>query len=107
IKKIGWVKKEDFSIFSKLVLRITLPCAIITSFNQVDIASSMIIYVIIGIIINLILGGAGYILGRGKGRNEQAFNILNYGSFNIGAFTLPYISSFLGASGVVIASLFD
>ncbi|NMB43449.1 MAG: AEC family transporter [Clostridiales bacterium] len=42
-----------------------------------------------------------------KGKAEQAFNIINYGSYNIGAFTMPYISSFLGPAYVVIVSLFD
>ncbi|NMB43787.1 MAG: AEC family transporter, partial [Clostridiales bacterium] len=37
IKKIGWVRKEDVGIFSNLVVKVTLPCAIVTSFNQVNI----------------------------------------------------------------------
>jgi len=107
IKKLGWVRKEDFGIFSKIVLKITLPCAIITSFNEVSIDQTMLVYVIIGILCNFILGGVAILVGMKKGRKEQAFNIVNYGSYNIGAFTMPYISSFLGASGVVIVSLFD
>jgi predicted permease len=63
--------------------------------------------VLIGLGVNLVAAVVGYITGRAKGRREQAFNILNYGSFNIGAFTLPYISTFLGAKGVVMTCLFD
>jgi predicted permease len=107
IKQIGWVKKEDFGIFSKIVLRYTLPCSIITSFNQMSVDTSMLLFTVIGVGINLITAMVGYMAGRTKGRKEQAFNILNYGSFNIGAFTLPFISSFLGVEGVVRTSLFD
>ena len=32
LKRIGFFKDEDFSILSKITIRITLPCAIITSF---------------------------------------------------------------------------
>jgi predicted permease len=107
IKRIGWVGKEHFSIFSKIVLRYTLPCAIITSFNSMQVDTTLLIYTIIGVGINVIAATVGYMTGRAKGRREQAFHILNTGSFNIGAFTLPYISSFLGAEGVVRTSLFD
>jgi predicted permease len=72
---------------------------------QVD--TTLLIYTIIGVGINVIAAAVGYMTGRAKGRREQAFHILNTGSFNIGAFTLPYISSFLGAEGVVRTSLFD
>ena len=33
LKKIGFFKKEDFGILSKIAIRLTLPCAIIVSFN--------------------------------------------------------------------------
>ena len=32
LKRIGFFKQEDFSVLSKIVIRITLPCAIVTSF---------------------------------------------------------------------------
>ena len=107
IKKIGWVKKEDFHIFSKIVLRYTLPCAIITSFNEMTIYSSMILLALIGISVNVICAIIGMITGKKHGKKDQAFNALNIGSFNIGAFTLPYVSSFLGPQGVVTTSMFD
>ncbi len=107
IKKIGWVRKEDVGIFSNLVVKVTLPCAIVTSFNQVNIDYSMLVYVLIGMVCNTILGIVAFLIGMKKGKAEQAFNIINYGSYNIGAFTMPYISSFLGPAYVVIVSLFD
>ena len=32
LKKIGFFKQEDFGLLSKITIRITLPCTIITSF---------------------------------------------------------------------------
>lgn len=107
VKKIGWVRKEDFKIFSKIVLNYTLPCAIITSFNEMTIYSSLLVLTLIGIGANAICAVAGVISGKKEGKQEQAFSVLNIGSFNIGAFTLPYISSFLGPQGVVFTSMFD
>ena len=42
IKRIGWVSAADFPKFSKIVLRITLPCALITSFNTFDITYNLL-----------------------------------------------------------------
>ena len=33
LKRIGMFKEEDFSVLSKVAVRITLPCAIIISFS--------------------------------------------------------------------------
>jgi predicted permease len=32
LKRIGFFKQEDFALLSKITIRITLPCAIVTSF---------------------------------------------------------------------------
>ena len=34
LKKIGFFKEEDFTVLSKITIRITLPGAIITSFSE-------------------------------------------------------------------------
>ena len=77
IKKIGWVTKDDFGIFSNIVLKITIPCSIITSFNEVNIDVSMLIYVFIGILVNMILGGLGFVAGKNKEKEVKHFNIIN------------------------------
>ena len=35
LRKIGFFQREDFSLLSKITIRVTLPCAIITSFSLV------------------------------------------------------------------------
>lgn len=107
IKRAGWVRLSDFPKFSKIVLRITLPCALITSFNTFDIHYNLLFLTAIGIVVNLIQQLTGYILNRKNGVREQAFAINNIGSYNIGAFSMPYISSFIGTESMIFASIFD
>lgn len=33
LRRIGFFQREDFSLLSKITIRVTLPCAIITSFS--------------------------------------------------------------------------
>ena len=49
----------------------------------------------------------GYLISLGKNRNERIFYMLNMGAYNIGNFTLPFVSGFLGAAGTVATCLFD
>ena len=107
IKRIGWVKAEDFPKFSKIVLRITLPCALITSFNTFDIASNLLFLTAIGLIANLVLQITGYLVNQRKGGIAQAFGIINLGSYNVGAFAMPYIAGLMGPQSIIFASLFD
>ena len=107
IKRIGWVSAADFPKFSKIVLRITLPCALITSFNTFDITSNLLFLTAIGLIANLILQITGYLVNQRKGGIAQAFGIINLGSYNVGAFAMPYIAGLMGPQSIIFASLFD
>jgi hypothetical protein len=107
IKRIGWVKAEDFPKFSKIVLRITLPCALITSFNTFDITYNLLFLTAIGLIANLVLQITGYLVNQRKGGIAQAFGIINLGSYNVGAFAMPYIAGLMGPQSIIFASLFD
>ena len=42
IKRLGWVATQDFPIFSRIVLRITLPCALAVSFDTFDLTPSLL-----------------------------------------------------------------
>lgn len=107
MKRVGWVSLSDFPKFSKIVLWVTLPCALATSFNEFEISYNLLFLVAIGIGVNLIQQLAGYLVNRHTDAKTQAFGILNIGSYNIGAFAMPYISGFIGSESIIFASLFD
>lgn len=107
IKRLGWVSIKDFPKFSKIVLRISLPCALITSFNQFKLESNLLFLVMVGFMAVLIQQLSGYMINRSKGRINQAFSILNIGSYNIGLFGIPYISGFIGTQAIIFCSLYD
>ena len=107
LRRIGFFKAEDFSILSKMVVRITLPAAIITSFAGKQIDPSMLSLALIGL-----GGGIAYMLAANivyakSGKEKQSFAVLNTAGYNIGNFTLPFVQSFLGPMGVITTSLFD
>ena len=107
LKRKGFFKASDFRTISKIVLNITLPCAVISNFNNLKIDMSLLFLIFIGIICNLVTVGAGYLVALKKSDDEKAFNMINFSGYNIGCFAMPYVQSFLGPIGVVATCLFD
>lgn len=107
LKKIGFFKDEDFTILSRITIRITLPCAIITSFAGKQIDPALLSLTFMAIACGLIYIAIGYMINRKHSRDQQAFEMLNLPGYNIGTFVIPFAQSFLGAMGVIAVSLFD
>ena len=107
LKRIGFFKQEDFSILSKITIRITLPCAIVTSFagKTIDPAMLSLSFLAIGCGLTYVL--IGFLMNRRNDREQQAFEMLNLPGYNIGTFVIPFAQNFLGAMGVIAVSLFD
>lgn len=106
LRKKGFFKEEDFHVLSKIVLKITLPAAIVANFSGAQVEASLLILSLLGLGGGVIMMGGGW-LADGKNREEKSFFILNSSGYNIGNFTMPFAQSFLGPAGVITTSLFD
>lgn len=107
LKRVGFFKENDFKILSKIVLKITLPAAIIVSFAGKTIDPSMLLIMFIGFGGGVLYMILGYFINIRKGNEQMAFGILNLSGYNIGNFTMPFVQSFLGPIGVITTSVFD
>lgn len=109
LKRIGFFKKEDFTILSRIAIRITLPCAIIVSFHGKVIDPAMLSLPLLGLGFGAVYVTVGYVSQKlmGKTQEEQAFAMLNLAGYNIGTFVIPFAQSFLGPMAVIAISLFD
>lgn len=107
LRKIDFFKEGDFHVISKIVLKITLPAAIVSSVANKEIAPSLLFISLIGLLGGVIYIGSMVLLNRGDSREHRAFMLLNCSGYNIGNFTLPFVQSFFGPIGVLTTSLFD
>ena len=107
LRRIGFFKEGAFQVIAKIVLGITLPASIIYSFSDKQIEVSMLLLSVFGFLLGIGYIGIGFLISAGKGKEQQAFSVLNIAGYNIGNFTLPFAQSFLGPAGVVTTSLFD
>lgn len=108
MKSTGFVPKDAGASVKKFLIYVTLPASIITNFSAIeDMGFDMLIIAVIGIIVNVIMIAVGAVITKGKSKGEQALNMLCLPAFNIGAFCLPFVQSFLPAMGSVTACMFD
>ena len=107
LRRRGFFGPEAFGVLSKIVIRITLPAAIIASSAGKPIDVSMLALSALGFGGGVLYMLLGWLLARGKSRGEKAFHVLNLPGYNIGTFALPFTQEFLGPVGVLSTSLFD
>lgn len=107
LRRIHLFQESDFNVLSKIVVKITLPAAIVSSFNGKVIDPSMLSIALIGLGGGILYIVIAYLLNRKSGKDQQAFEMINTAGYNIGNFTLPFVQSFLGPVGVITTSLFD
>lgn len=106
LRRVKFFKEDDFRILSKILLRITLPAAIVTSFIGKEIDVSMLTLALIGLFGGMMHMLIGYLANLRADKEKQTLEIVNAG-YNIGAFTMPFAQGFLGPIGVITTSLFD
>ena len=107
MRKINFMDETAFPVLSKIVIKITLPAAIIVSYNGKVIDPTMLSLVGIGLGVCCIQMFLGFLINIRSGKDGQAFGIINASGYNIGNFTMPFVQSFLGPVGVITTSLFD
>ena len=107
LKKFGLFKDSDFSVLSTVVLKITLPGAIIVNFANKELDTSLLCLTLLGVLCGALYIGLAFLFNLRSSKERRAFEILNLPGYNIGCFALPFVQSFLGPVGVIATCLFD
>lgn len=107
LRRIGFFDEHAFPVISKIVVKVTLPAALLANAVGREIDLQLLALVLLGFGGGVIYMAAGFFLNRKRGKDQQAFEILNIPGYNIGTFALPFTQSFLGPIGVLTTSLFD
>ena len=107
LRRIGFFKESDFSVLSKIVIKVTLPAALIVNAATRNLEPRLLILVLLGLGGGVIYIAAGWLVSRKADKDTKAFDMLNHSGYNIGLFAIPFTESFLGATGVMTASIFD
>ncbi len=107
LKRTGLFSVEDSGLLSKLVLKITLPMAIIHNFRSLELSPSFLVAIGLGFAVNFAAIGVVLLVTRRQPAPKRAFYIINTAGYNIGLCTLPYMSSFFAAEAIALLCMFD
>ena len=107
LRRIGFFKESDFSVLSKIVIKITLPASVLANTAGMEIAPELLVLVGLGLGCAMIQVCTGWLMNRKNSKEQQAFEMLNLSGYNIGVFAMPFVGGFLGSTGVLTCSLFD
>ena len=107
LRKVNFFKEGDFHVLSKIVLKITLPAAVVSNLANKEIDPALLVISLLGLASGLIYIGIMYFLNLRTSRDQMAFDVLNTPGYNIGNFAMPFVQSFLGPVGTLTVSLFD
>ena len=107
LRRIGYFKAGDFTVLSRIAIRITLPASIVVSFSEQVFDPSMLVIMAVSLGCGALYMTVGYFLQPKGQQGKKAFSLLNLAGYNIGNFTMPFTRDFLGPIGAITTSLFD
>lgn len=107
LKRIGFLKREDQRVLSRIMFNVTLPSTIIQGFAGFERDASLFLLAILGFLFASLPVVYMYVTSSGKDKALRAYRMINISGYNVGCFSLPLIEAFFGGTGVVVACLFD
>ncbi len=107
LKRFGLFKESDFSVLSKLLMKVTFPAAIISSFTGREVDPAMLSLAALAMGCGIVYMLLAALVNAGAPREKKAFDILNLPGYNIGNFTMPFVQSFLGPTSILATGIFD
>lgn len=106
-KKANFLKKEDGYVLGRLILTITLPCALIVNASAMEFNEFSIFLILLGITCNLLTVFISSIITKDKSNISRAVYMINSSGYNIGNFAMPFITVFFPSVIVGYACMFD
>ncbi len=96
------------TVVKKILINVSLPAAIVMNFSAISqVGAEMLVIMVLGILVNVIMILVGMALTKNRPRQEKVLQMMCLPAYNIGAFCLPFVQSFLPAIGSVAACMFD
>ena len=106
LKKVKLLHQKYGALTSKLVVYVTLPATILIGVNNTKLSNLFFILMFLGVFSNLILVFVGKFLGRKGTAEERALYMFDLSGYNIGNFSIPFVSSFFPAA-IPFLAMFD
>lgn len=107
LKKAGKLRLSDKDTLGSILMYITLPCAFVANFRDFRMSSSLILFFLFGLLLNIALAYFGKLISARYSGEDRAEYMIQGSGQNIGAFTTPFVGSVMDPFGTVVSSIYD
>ncbi len=107
LKYKGFFGPTDYKILVKIVLNITMPCAVLVSFASYKPDLSLLVIVGLSFGMNWVMLLLALLFSRKYPKNTRAVWLNCVPGYNIGCFAMPFVQSFLPSAGLISTCLYD
>ncbi len=107
LKTFRVLKKEDAGILSALIMKVTLPAAILKGAANASFSASLLGIFLSAVLLNILLLGAGYFFSKGRPSEERGLMVLNVNTFNNGNFAIPFLSALVSSDTFAAMGVYD
>ena len=107
LKKIGLLEKEAGDMLAKLVVNLTLPAMLLSASNGLIMDASMLVYIILGIMCNVIMLGVSSLLTKKNTPVIRGAAAMSCAGIDVGNFVLPFVIKFFPGQGVLMINSFN
>ena len=95
LKRRGVFQQGDARLLSRIIVNLTLPGALLSSFSAFRLVPSLLAVLAAAAAANVLLLAVSALVTRRRPGPVRALYLLNAPSYNIGTFVLPFVQSFL------------
>lgn len=106
LKQIGFFKPEDRKLLSKVILYITLPAMLISSFGTVSVDFWYLVACALGVVTNALMVILAMLASARKSPELQSIYIINGAGLNLGNIGIPFLQNFFPL-GIPYLCMFD
>ncbi len=107
LKRRRIITEKDGASLSRLVLNVTLPALIITSFIDITLEPSLFLLIIIGIVYGTLMAFIGILFFKNESQSTKGTMAMLLGGLNIGLFAYPLVYGIWGDKGIQYFGMFD
>ncbi len=107
LRQRGVFGPKEYTVVQRIVMNLTIPAAIIVSFNGFQMDAALLGVAVLGLGMNLGMIALAALFSWRKSRNDKVLWMMSFCGYNVGCFALPFLQNFLGGYGVALACLFD
>jgi len=107
LKRTGFLKQENSTVLSKIVMNVTFPAQILVTMTTSELSFDLFMLPVIPLFAAVIGLCAGFILFRELPAERKGLMLMSTMGLNIGLFAFPILHGLYGDEGLKVAALID